>query len=733
MSPPPQSPEAESLQRFLVAVQRSRLLVYAVAGALAITGKLTGIVDAPVGSGLGLLTTGVVTALACTLAYRHGVYRLGGADLHTLSLGVDTVLITWGVFITGGLGSPWYLWYLSNASAAAFAGGRRPAAIVTIANTACYLGILAFMGEIGFLDKPFWTAASQMAFLYGAAFFFLRGVVSLQEKQRLVKRLQDEQEQRVQQLIVLTQDLDQGTRALAEANIQIREADRMKSQFLANMSHELRTPLNSIIGFSEILLERLVGEIPTKYVKFLHNIHSSGQHLLGIINDILDLSKVEAGKMDVHPEAFRVGSAIDGVLNVMHGMASKRRISFAVDAPDTIPTVETDPAKFKQILYNLLSNAVKFSPEHSTVLVSARHLPAAESPIGVEALAIAIADKGIGIAAADQEVIFHEFRQADGTATRAFGGTGLGLSLVKKFVELQGGIVSLDSEVGKGSTFTVTLPLRSRGAVRGAAAPQQAFEKLPGDNRILVVEDDLVAYQSISRSLTDAGYFPIRARHGEEALALAKSLKPSAVTLDLALPGLSGWDVLKRLKADPVTKLIPVVIISMMDNRELGITLGADDYFVKPVDREQLVARLNAIAPPRSPRTARLLLVDDDPAIHEFLESELGQLGYSVEHAMSGAEGLDRAIRARPDALVLDLMMPDVTGFEVAAALKARADTAHVPIIVLTAKDLSEDERSRLQGKIAAMVQKGQAAPSRLVEAIRDLESRQGREVARAR
>jgi signal transduction histidine kinase/DNA-binding response OmpR family regulator len=731
MSLPPSNPDADKLLRFNLAVQRSRIAVYSIAATLAIVARVMGVFHTNVTAGLVLIVVAILSAPITAAAYRSGLERRLGVNLNPIWLGTDTLLITWAVYLTGGLASPWFLWFLSNASAAAFVGGPWPAIATGIANTFFYLSLLLWTGDIHLFDSQFWIAASRMAFLYGAAAFFLRAVSALQEKQRQVKLLQQEQHLKVQQLIALTQDLDQGTRALAEANIQIREADRMKSQFLANMSHELRTPLNSIIGFSEILLDRLAGEVPTKYVKFLHNIHSSGQHLLGIINDILDLSKVEAGRMEVHPESFRVPSVIEGVLNVMHGMSSKRRISFEVDAPDALPPIETDPAKFKQILYNLLSNAVKFSPEQSTVWVSAQHVATAASPIGVESLVIAVADKGVGIAPADHELIFHEFRQADGSSTRQFGGTGLGLSLVKKFVELQGGIVTLESEPGKGSTFTVTLPLKARSPAEPAAVPR-VEETLALENRVLVVEDDLVAYQSLARSLSDAGYVPIRAKHGEEALELARALRPKAITLDLALPGLSGWEVLRALKKDPATKSIPVVIISMMDNRELGLTLGADDYFQKPVDRMQLLARLNEIAPPKAP-AARLLLVDDDPAIHEFFDSELKDLGYAVDHAHSGAEGLEMAGKTRHDAIILDLMMPDVTGFEVATALKERQETAGVPIVVLTAKDLSSADRSRLHGKIAALVPKGRSAPSRLVNAIRELESRHIQEVARAR
>jgi signal transduction histidine kinase/DNA-binding response OmpR family regulator len=728
----PSPGDEESRRRFNVAGQSTRLAVYCIAAGLATLSRASGYMPANVYAGLTVLAAGAASAVLFRALFARGILRAARLDLTALPPACDTAIITCAIYVTGGLGSPWFIWYLSNTAAAAFRGPRH-ALVIAGANMVAYLGMLAWMGQIYFWNDGLWLAVTQMTFLYGASFFFLRGVMSLQQKRQLVRLLQREQEQRLEQLISMTQDLDQGTRALAEANIQIREADRMKSQFLANMSHELRTPLNSIIGFSEILLDRLVGEIPTKYVKFLRNIHSSGQHLLGIINDILDLSKVEAGKMDVHSEMFRVPALIEGVLNVMHGMASKQRINFAVDAPDSLPPIEADSAKFKQILYNLLSNAVKFSPEQATVWVTARELGPDESPLGVDALTVSVTDKGIGIAPAEHELIFQEFHQVDGSATRQFGGTGLGLALVKKFTELQGGLITVASEPGRGSTFSITLPLRPRSPDEPPAVLELDRAVLPGDNRVLVVEDDIVAFQSISRSLSGAGYLPIRARHGEEALLLARRLRPTAITLDIALPGASGLEVLKALKKDPVTKSIPVVIISMLDNRELGLTLGADDYFVKPVDRERLVSRLQEIAPPGVPsRRSALLLVDDDPAVHELLEAELGQLGYTLEHAFSGIEGIERVRRQRPDAVILDLMMPDVTGFEVAAALKDRTETARVPIVVLTARDLSDEERSRLSGKIAALIPKGRSAPSRLVAAIRDLESR-AQEVARVR
>jgi signal transduction histidine kinase/DNA-binding response OmpR family regulator len=719
--------------RFQTAMQRTRLAVYAIAIAMAWLAKIAGVLEVTYAEGLPMAILALASGALFLEAYRRSWDMRLGVTLTPAWMACDVFFIAWGVFLTGGGSSPWFLFYLSNTCAAAFVAGRNAAAAVAAVNTLSYLAVLALLGEVRGFDRSFWLAATRMLFLYGASIYFFRGILRIQEKNRRIRALEQEQARKVEQLLALTQDLDQGTRALAEANLQIREADRMKSQFLANMSHELRTPLNSIIGFSEILLERLSGEAPTKYVKFLRNIHSSGQHLLGIINDILDLSKVEAGKMDVHPERFAPVPVIEGILNVMHGTAGRRQIAFEVDAPEDLPTVETDPARFKQVLYNLLSNAVKFSPEGATVTVRARRVGPEDSPIGAEALAVSVVDRGIGIAPSDQEVIFHEFRQVDGSHARAAGGTGLGLAIVKKFVELLGGAVTLESELGRGSTFTFTLPLSPRAAGEAAARPAARVEPPRLENPILVVEDDLVAYKSISRALAEAGYFPIRARHGEEALQLARKLKPTAITLDLVLPGLSGWEVLKALKRDPETEAIPVVIISLMDNRELGLTLGAVDYFLKPVDRGRLIARLREVAPVRAPETRRLLVVDDDPQIHDILEAELGQQGYVLDHALSGEEGLARAEEGAPDAIILDLMMPGLSGFEVAEALKERPATSRIPILVLTAKDLTEAEREYLEGKIAALVQKGQAAPPRLVAAIRELEARHAGEAARVR
>jgi signal transduction histidine kinase/DNA-binding response OmpR family regulator/ligand-binding sensor domain-containing protein len=505
-------------------------------------------------------------------------------------------------------------------------------------------------------------------------------------------------------------------RELQIKNAEAEEANQAKSRFLANMSHELRTPMNAIIGFSEILTERLATQIDAKSMNFLRSILSSGKHLLDIINDILDLSKVEAGKMEIFPERFAVRGAIESVGQVMKGLSARKSISFAIDVATEVDTIETDQAKFKQILYNLLSNAVKFSKPDSVVTILARRIEATSTT--PDSVSIAVMDRGIGIAREHLNVIFDEFRQVDATASRQYGGTGLGLSLVKKFVELQGGTIGVTSTPGEGSTFTFTLPVNFQGATIPSPIVSADGTVIPPGNRILVVEDDDQAYGAISTYLVSGGYVPIRARHGDEALKLARSMKPVAMTLDIVLPGIEGWEVLRKLKADEATASLPVIIVSMIDNRELGLAFGADDYFTKPVDWPRLMRRLRELTiNARTPEKPRLLLIDDDVAVHDLLEPELTRLGYQLAKAYSGADGLALAELGKPDVIILDLTMPGMTGFQVAALLKQHEVTARIPILVFTAKDLSEHDREQLRSA-SGFVMKGSAAGARLIRAI---------------
>jgi len=512
-------------------------------------------------------------------------------------------------------------------------------------------------------------------------------------------------------------------RELQVKNREAEEANQAKSRFLANMSHELRTPMNAIIGFSEILIERLETQVDAKSITFIRSILSSGKHLLEIINDILDLSKVEAGKMELLPETFPVKSAIESVCQVMRGMSTRKAITFAVDVASGVTAIETDQSKFKQILYNLLSNAVKFSPSDSIVTIHAHRLEATEDR--PESVSIDVIDRGIGIAQENLGLIFEEFRQVDGTLNRQYGGTGLGLSLVRKFVELQNGTLTVASEVGKGSTFTFTLPVHFAGTTIPSPIINVDGTVIPPGERVLVVEDEDLAYSTLASYLQAAAYVPIRARNADEALRLARSIRPVAVTLDIILPGAQGWDVLRALKADTSTASLPVIIVSMIDNRELGLAFGADDYFVKPVDWTRLMRRLREITVrTAAPKRPRLLLIDDDVSVHDMLEAELTKQGYQIEKAFSGSEGLRRAESSPPDVIILDLAMPGMSGFEVAAQLKQSDVTSGIPILAFTAKELTTDDREQLRG-FHAVVAKGATSGKRLVHAIRALDVRE--------
>lgn len=720
--------DPEKVLRFKLALQRTRAATYLLSAVILFGFWRLGVLPARPGPLFAIFGVSMSSIVLLMTLYRLERGRLGRLP-DFLALLVDIGLVSWAVAATGGLTSPWYVWYLGIAGEGAFLLGATGVVTAAIGNTVGYLLTLVVLGHVGAVDVSLYLAAARMLILHGAAFFFLRGVVDLQEKKRTIQRLKQDESRKVEELTRLTETLDQKGRELADANLKISAADRMKSQFVANMSHELRTPLNSIIGFSDILLARLRGELAPKYVGFLENIHSSGEHLLHVINDILDLSKVESGRMDVRPEPLDVAHAVDGVVTVMKGMAARHEIAFDVDVPRDIPLLEADPVRFKQVLYNLLSNAVKFSPDRSTVRVAARLVAAAESPIGAEAIQIAVVDRGIGIDPKDHAAVFQPFFQADGTSTRKYEGTGLGLTLSKAFVELQGGTLVLESAAGKGSTFLVTLPRSSVQAPEAIAELPSAVA--PDHHRILVIEDDPTAYDTIAASLTAASYIPLRARSGEEAIMLAHALHPSALTLDLVLPGLDGWEVLKSLKGDPETRGIPVIIVSMIDNRELGVALGADDYFIKPLDPTQLVTRLEELLP-SAVGAPLLLVIDDDPAVHDLVDGLLQPLGYRLVHARSGAEGVSIARASAPSLVLLDLMMEGMDGFEVATRLQGDPSTAHLPILVLTARDLGASDRERLKGKITHLAVKGETSPSQLVTVIGELVRRHASEGARA-
>ena len=501
---------------------------------------------------------------------------------------------------------------------------------------------------------------------------------------------------------------------IRNANNDLLEANRHKSLFLTNMSHELRTPLNSILGFSELLRDDKTSrfDAATQH-RFLDQIHTSGQHLLGLISDILDLSKVEAGQMDLHLERIALADSVQVVLSTVEPLARTKDITLENDSHAGLH-LTADPTKLKQMLLNLVSNAIKFTPNGGQVAIRTR-----QSDSWIE---IAVTDTGIGIAKDDIDRLFTEFQQLDTGPGRQQEGTGLGLALTKRFAELHGGEVKVQSVPGTGSTFILRLPVAAK-LPDALAAP---LPRLVGEDDlsrplILIVEDNPDAAEILVRHLETGGFRMSIARTGTEAVAMARELKPIAITLDILLPGIDGWEVLTLLKADELTRNIPVVVISMIDNPALGRALGALDYFVKPVDRGALVSRLTQYAFTTKVQQGeiRVLVVDDEPANVELLKALLEPEGFKVLTASGGRQGIDIASAQHPHLILLDLMMPDVSGFDVVEALRTNVRTRSIPIMVLTAKELTDEDKAALNGHVAAVFQRNSLAGSELVEWLR--------------
>ena len=506
--------------------------------------------------------------------------------------------------------------------------------------------------------------------------------------------------------------LKQHEAELAAARDAADEANRTKSNFLANMSHELRTPLNAIIGYSEILQEDAVDKGDKDSVDDLQRIESAGRHLLGLINNILDLSKIEAGRMDVFIEAIDIQALLEEVLTIVKPLADKSENVIKLICPADVGSFRSDQTKVKQCMLNLLSNANKFTSKGTLTLMVTR-----ESGSRV---CFGVSDTGIGMTKEQLDRLFQPFSQSEASTAKRFGGTGLGLAITKHFCTLLGGDVTVESTPGKGSTFIIRLPDQTR-VFRAPAEPPA-----PADGRVtvLVVDDDPTVLSLLAKTLEKESYRVISARNGIEALALAREHRPQAITLDVLMPQMDGWRTLKELKADVELRDIPVIMVTVLNERGMAIPLGAADFMTKPVDRQRLAAILRDYCADRS--SASILVVEDDLPTLETLSRSLASMGYTAHAALNGRSGLDwLANYPTPDLILLDLMMPEMDGFEFLRELRKRSAFADVPVIVVTAKELTAEDIRILSGQTERIIAKDQAYLTELAAAVRERLARQ--------
>ena len=507
------------------------------------------------------------------------------------------------------------------------------------------------------------------------------------------KRAEEEKRKFMDRLAASNQELELRNR-------EVERVTKLKSKFLASMSHELRTPLNAIVGFSDLLAEGTPGDLNDKQKRFVNHIKQGSAHLLQLINDILDLSKIEAGQLDLRCEDFQIKTALPEVLSTIRPLAMAKNIQIE-QKMENDQHVYADRVRFKQILYNLLSNAVKFTPKAGRIDIDCHG--------DNNSVCISVTDTGVGIRAEDQAVIFEEFRQVEGPAGTTQEGTGLGLAITKRLVEQQGGRISLESELGKGSRFTFTLPAGSRGsktpAVNEPPSPSIVIGEGRGKPLILVVDDEITARELLATYLSPE-YRIAMAESGEEAVKQARHLRPDAITLDVMMPGGNGFETLAALKKAPETANIPIIIVSIVDQKQVGFALGAVDYLIKPVRKPVLLETIRKYVRPQSDEDEAILLVDDDPRALELLEETLRSAGYETESVRSGARALEVLSSKLVSAVVLDLLMPGMDGFEVIRHVRQETTLRELPIFVMTAKSLTKAELAVLTRETQALFHK---------------------------